>query len=102
MSAWVVHYRKAKANVLRERRKAMKKLMLQAALMFGVTGSALAAGGVGSTGGGLMIALVLGFVAVIIVFQAIPSLILFFCVVRELVSGRPAKAASITGQEKVG
>ncbi len=80
----------------------MKKLMLQVGLVFGVAGSAMAAGGVESTGGGLMIALFLGFVAVIIVFQAIPSLILFFCVVKELVSGRPAKAASIPGREKVG
>ena len=80
----------------------MKKLMLQAGLLFGVTGSAIAAGGTGGSGGSLMVTLFLGFLAVIIVFQAIPSLILFFCVIKELVWGRHAKKASIPSQGKTG
>jgi hypothetical protein len=91
-----------KANVLYERRKAMKKLLLQAGLMFGVAGSALAAGGSGSSGSGLMVILFFSFVGVIILFQAIPSLILFFCVIKELVTGRQAKSAPIPGSEKSG
>ncbi len=80
----------------------MKKLILQGALTFGVAGTALAAGAVESGGGGLMIALFLGFVAVIVVFQTIPSLILFFLVVRELLTGRPRTAARVVKRDEVG
>jgi len=80
----------------------MKKLLLQAGLLFGVAGTALAAGGAGGSTSSLMVTLFFGFLAVVIVFQAIPSLILFFCVIKELVWGRRVKEASIPSQEKTG
>lgn len=80
----------------------MKKLISQGALLFGVTGTALAAGAVESGGSGLMIALFLGFVSVIVVFQMIPSLILFFLVVKEIVTGRPRAAARVVERDEAG
>jgi len=79
----------------------MKKLVMQGLLMFGVAGSALAAGAAESGGGnGIMIALFLGFFAVIVVFQLIPSLLVFFSVIKEIFAQRQAKATQAVKQDE--
>lgn len=61
--------------------------------------SALAAEGKESEGSGLLVALFLGFGALIIVFQLIPSLILFGSMLKGLFT-RTAKEAALTPAEK--
>jgi hypothetical protein len=69
-------------------------------LLFGVAGSALASGAAESGGGGWMTALFLGFFAVIIVFQLIPSLMVFFSVIKEIFAPRQPKIAEIVKQDE--
>lgn len=78
----------------------MKKLVMQGLLLFGVAGSALASGAAESEGGGLMIALFLGFFAVIVVFQLIPSLLVFFSVIKEMFAPRQTKISEAVKQEE--
>jgi len=78
----------------------MKKLVLQGMLLFGVAGSALASGAAETGGSGFLIALFLGFIAVIVVFQLIPSMVVFISVVKEIFASRSTKATQIVKQEK--
>ncbi|WP_035056992.1 hypothetical protein [Desulfuromonas sp. TF] len=78
----------------------MKKLVVQGLLLFGVAGSALASGAAESGGGGFLIALFLGFFAVIVVFQLIPSLMVFFSVVKEIFAPRQTKVSEIVKQDE--
>ena len=78
----------------------MKKLVMQAVLGLGVAGSALASGAGESGGGGFLIALFLGFVAVIVVFQLIPSMVVFFSVIKEVFAPRSSKTGQAAKQQE--
>jgi len=78
----------------------MKKLVLQGMLMFGVAGTALAAGGAEAGGGGFLVALFLGFVAVIVVFQLVPSMVVFYSVIKELFAPRQTTATTVVKQDE--
>jgi hypothetical protein len=77
------------------------KNILKAALVVFLAGSstALAAGGAETEGLSLLVIVFLAFGAVIVVFQAIPGLILFYSMIRGLFSAPARKAASVTGGE---
>ena len=79
----------------------MKKLALQGMLLFGVAGTALASGAADAGGSGFLVALFLGFLAVIVVFQLLPSLVVFFSVVKEIFAPRSTKAPQVAEQEEV-
>lgn len=72
----------------------MKTITGQAALVLTTGTPALAAGGAGVDGYGLLAILFLSFGALIIVFQLIPAFMLFRSMIKELF-GRPAKAATL-------
>jgi len=78
----------------------MKKLVLQGLMMFGIAGTALASGAAESGGGGWMIAIFLGFFAVVILFQLIPSLVVFFSVIKEIFAHRQTKAPQVVKQDE--
>jgi ABC-type sugar transport system substrate-binding protein len=66
-----------------ERRGAMKTLIRALAGMAAAS-PAFAAGAEAGTGGGILLYLFIGFAALIIVFQAVPSVVLFATMVKEV------------------
>lgn len=63
------------------------KTLKNTALLLGLsTSAAYAANGAGNEGGGLLMVLFLSFFALIVVFQLLPSLYLFFSMVKGLFS----------------
>jgi hypothetical protein len=77
------------------------KNILKAALVVFLAGSstALAAGGAETEGLSFLVILFLSFAAVIVIFQAIPGLILFYSLIRGLFSAPSRKTAQVAGGE---
>ncbi|HTG81670.1 MAG TPA: hypothetical protein VL949_06975 [Geobacteraceae bacterium] len=76
----------------------MKTALRTALALLGGAASAFASGGATTEEGGLLIPLFLGFGACILVFQAIPAVILFCSMIRGLFPSRE-KAAVATGKK---
>lgn len=81
----------------------MKNILRNLLVLFPAASTpALAAGGSEANGIGLLVILFLAFCAVIVVFQAIPGLVLFFSMLRGLFSTSSRKAASLLGDKDKG
>jgi hypothetical protein len=78
----------------------MKKLVMQGLLLFGIAGTALASGAAESGGGGMLVALFFGFVGVVVLFQLVPSLVVFFSLIKEIFAPRQPKATQVVKQDE--
>ena len=78
----------------------MKKLVMQGLLLFGIAGTALASGAAESEGGGVLVALFFGFVGVVILFQLVPSLVVFCSLIKEIFAPRQPKATQVVKQDE--
>ena len=79
----------------------MKTIIRTSALLLAWVLPAVAAGGSDAEGSGLLLYLFLGFVALIVVFQFTPGLVLFATMVKELFSRAPKKSTdAVTGPSK--
>ncbi|HTY20544.1 MAG TPA: hypothetical protein VMC44_02795 [Geobacteraceae bacterium] len=72
----------------------MRTLITTILVTFGWIATALAAGGTVAKGSSLLLILFLGFFALIVVFQFIPGLVLFFSMLKGLFSAAPKKATA--------
>ncbi len=78
----------------------MKKLVMQGLLLFGIAGTALASEAAESGGGGMLVALFFGFVGVVVLFQLVPSLVVFFSLIKEIFAPRQPKATQVVKQDE--
>ena len=78
----------------------MKKLAMQGLLLFGIAGTALASGAAESGSGGVLVALFFGLVGVIVLFQLVPALVVFFSLIKEMFAPRQTRATQVVKQEE--
>ena len=78
----------------------MKKLILQGLLVFGIAGTALASGAAESGSGGVLVVLFFAFLGVIVLFQLVPSLVIFFSLIKEIFASRRTTGVQVAKQEK--
>jgi hypothetical protein len=78
---------------------AMRTLIITILVTFGSVATALAAGDSVAKGSSFLLILFLGFFALIVVFQFIPGLVLFFSMLKGIFSAAPKKV-SATNEKK--
>ena len=78
----------------------MKKLAMQGLLLFGIAGTASSSRAAESVGGGVLVALFFGFVGVIVLFQLVPALVVFFSLIKEMFATRQTRATQVVKQDE--
>jgi hypothetical protein len=94
-------YKKQKLSITKQKETAMKSILSNsAAIIFMIAGSAFADNGAGAAENGWLWMLFLGFGALIVAFQLVPSMILFGAMLKGIFS--PAANDSATAGEANG